>query len=198
MRSALGAFREQECGICLIEKECWTSSHLERPAVEGRKRIAEVMQRSELFLGLGDHYLLRIAKLPSCRLEYYNAGDAICRQGEYAKNLFVVNTGEILLTMDIPQGSGEGPTGAVVDKVLSGGIFGWSALVYPYILTLSCISVDQSSVLAVNGAELRQFMSEHPVVCREIMQGLLRVVALRLRDAYHLIVHQQVASAQSS
>lgn len=151
-----------------------------------------------MFLGLGDHSLLRIASLPSCRLEHYKAGDAICRQGEYAENLFVVDKGEVVLTMDIARGSGEEPTGAVVDKVLSGGIFGWSALVYPYILTLSCISVDQSTVLVIKGSELSQFMSEHPMICGEIIQALLRVVALRLRDAYSLIVHQQIASAQSS
>lgn len=148
----------------------------------------EILKRAEIFLGLDDSRLRKIARLPSCCRQSYKRGDIIFREGDVAADLYILEEGEVNLVMKVPPGSPY-PTGqAIVDRVTKGDIFGWSAVVAPYLLTLSACCTKDTKVLALKGEELRKLLDKEPRLGYEIMKGLVRVIGSRLRDTRQLFV----------
>ncbi len=151
-----------------------------------KKRAFEVLKRCEVFLGLTDEELWKIASLPSCRLRNFKAGSIIFREGEEAKTLYVINDGRIMLTIKLT--TEQGVQEEVVDIVTKGGILGWSVLVAPYMLTRNAKCIVPSKLLLIDGKELREFLDREPKIGYEIMKGLVRIIANRLRDTQSLLV----------
>lgn len=150
------------------------------------KKAVEILKRCEVFLGLTDEELQKIALLPSARLRNAKAGTVIFREGEEARTLYVLDEGRVMLTMKLS--SGRGTREEVVDVVTKGGIFGWSVLVAPYILTRSAKCIVPCKLLSIDGKELREFLDKESRIGYEILQGLVRVIAGRLRDTQWLLV----------
>jgi len=158
----------------------------------------EILARCEVFLGLDDSDLQKIAVLPSCRLEVYEAGETISQQGEVAQKLYVLDEGKVSLVVNLFPQIAQPARQVVIDTVTTGGIFDWSALVPPHILTRSVVCVEQARVLAINGAELLQLMEHEPHIGYEVMSGLTRVIGWRLREVQKLfagikgeLIHQR-------
>ncbi|MFC1933151.1 cyclic nucleotide-binding domain-containing protein, partial [Chloroflexota bacterium] len=100
------------------------------------------LKRCELFLGLDNNDLQRIADLPSCQEKAYQSQGIIFEAGEDAKHLYVLEEGQVNLVVKIPAGSSHLPEQTLVHTITKGGIFGWSALVPPHIFTMSAMSKE--------------------------------------------------------
>jgi len=148
--------------------------------------ITEVLKRCDMLLGLDDSALAKVAGLPSCHMETYQAEAGLFKEGEVAENLYVLDEGKVNLTMTMVA---DPLQSAVVETVTKGGIFGWSALVAPHILTYSAICMGPSRVLVVKGKELRSLMDSEPFIGYEVMRGLVRVIGSRLRHTQRLCVN---------
>lgn len=151
-----------------------------------KKQVLAVLKRCEVFLGLTDEELQKLALLPSCRLRNVKAGVTIFKEGVGAKTLYVVDDGRVILTIRLT--TSQGIQEEVVDVVTKGSIFGWSVLVAPYILTRGAKCIVPCKLLLIDGKELREFLDKEPRIGYEIMKGLVRVIASRLRDTQWLLV----------
>lgn len=151
--------------------------------METQRKAFDILRRCELFLGLDDEQLERIAALPSCQIRCISADEVINKEGELATELYVLDEGKVYLTMSVPAVGEDQMTEVVVDSVTKGDVFGWSALVTPHRLTLSQVACEPSVVLAINGAELRLLLDEDHDAGYEVMSNLARIVGARLRDA---------------
>lgn len=149
------------------------------------KRNLDILKRCEVFLGLTDGDLGKISDLTSCKVRTYKAGATISKEGEEASTLYVLDEGRVMLTMKLSDGHGSREE--LVDVVTKGGILGWSVLVAPYILTRTAKCIVPCKMLSINGKELRLFLDEEPYIGYEIMKGMVRVVASRLRDTQWLL-----------
>lgn len=146
-----------------------------------KQEVLQSLRRCEIFLGLSDDDLEKIAALPSVRMKTFEAGVCISKEGEPAWNLCILVEGKIDLRMGI-QLDLAGPSEEItVDTVTKGSIFHWSALVPPYLLSRSSFSVTKSKVLAINGKELLGLMDTNPRIGYEIMQSIAAVIASRLK-----------------
>lgn len=155
---------------------------------EGVDARIEVLKRAEIFLGLEDSQLLKIASLPSCHIQHCKNGEGIFREGEVAAALYVLAEGEVKLAMKVPADSPYASGQAVVDRVTKGGVFGWSALVAPHILTLSACCTKDTKILVIGGTDLNELLDKEPRLGYEIMKGLVRVIGSRLRDTRRLLI----------
>ncbi len=70
------------------------------------REIVEILRRSEVFLGLSDDQLEKIAALTSCAIKDYPAGSIFCKEGDVAETLAVVVDGRVNLTMQVPTDKG--------------------------------------------------------------------------------------------
>jgi CRP-like cAMP-binding protein len=144
--------------------------------------LVPLLKRCEVFLGLDDSDLKKIAALPSWRRNTYSEGEFIFQENVVAKDFYILEEGEVRLVVEIYKEGVNGVTRVPVDAITKGDVFGWSSLVTPHSLTLSAICVKPSSVLIVAGAELSVLMDKNRSLGYEVMKGLVRVIGVRLRD----------------
>ncbi|MFA4836303.1 MAG: cyclic nucleotide-binding domain-containing protein [Dehalococcoidia bacterium] len=146
-----------------------------------RQEILHILKRCEVFLGLSDADLEKIAALPSAHTEIFEKGAHIANEGEKSQNLYILADGKVDLRMLIELDLGIPPKEITVDTVTKGSVFAWSALVRPYILNRTFLCAETSTVLMINGKELIALMDSNEHIGYEIMQNIAFVIASRLR-----------------
>jgi CRP-like cAMP-binding protein len=148
----------------------------------------EVLKRCELFLGLDNSDLQKIVDRPSYQERTYDAEEVIFEAGDEARNLYVLDEGQVNLVIKVPTGSPEVIEQIVVRIITKGGVFGWSALVSPYIYTMSALSQASSRVVSINGNELHSLFESDTRLGYEVMSSLIRVIGARVRHIEQLLI----------
>ncbi len=148
----------------------------------------QILKRCELFLGLEDNDLQKIVELPSCQEKTYQAEETIFEAGEQAKQLYVLEEGQVHLVVKIPINSSGSPEQTVVRTITKGGVFGWSALVPPYVRTMSAVLQKCSNVMTISGNELRSLFDQDPGLGYEVMNGLVRIIGSRVWNIKKLLI----------
>ena len=144
--------------------------------------LMQLLRRCEVFVGLDDSDLQKIAELPSWQRKTYNAGEFIFREGAVSNNFYVLDDGEInLLVASRKEGTKE-LIQVAVDTVTKGDVFGWSSLVAPHTRSMSAICIKRSTMIAVSGTELNELMDRNHSLGYEVTKSLVRVIAKRLRE----------------
>lgn len=153
--------------------------------------IESTLKRAEVFLGLDDSDLNKIATLPSCREQTYQPETVIFRTGDEAKYLYVLKEGQVNLVIDVPPKSEQAEAKIVVDIITTGGFFGWSAIVEPRFYTMSVICKEPSEVVAISGVELTALFDRDYRIGYKVLQSLSRIIGTRLRDMERVLVKGQ-------
>jgi CRP-like cAMP-binding protein len=153
-----------------------------------RNDIVDALRRSEVFLGLEDKYLERIASLPSSCEKTLKFGETLFQFGERAEFLYVLKEGRIDLVAGFAPESELGRRKLVVDRVTVGGFLGWSALVAPYYYVLSAVAEVHSKVICIRGSELIALSDEDFYVGYRVFSGLSRIIGFRLREYEQVLV----------
>jgi len=153
--------------------------------------LVQVLKRCEVFVGLDDSDLEKIAGLSSWRSNTYRAGEFIFYENSPAKDFYILDKGEVNLVVTLPKEGAKELAQIPIDIITKGDVFGWSSLVAPHSLTLSAICVKPSTVVAINGAELSQLFDDNCSAGYEVMKGLVRVVGARLRDLRSRLVDKE-------
>lgn len=152
--------------------------------------IVQILKRCELFVGLNDSDLEKIAGLPSWRRHSYRSGQIIFREDTEAKDFYIVEDGTVSLAVAVHREGEKKLTLVRVDAVTKGDVFGWSSLIPPHVRNMSAISVGATTTISVSGNELNKLMDEDHAIGYEIMKGLTRVIARRLRDMHSKVCQQ--------
>jgi len=142
--------------------------------------LIRALRKSPIFKDLTDDELERVAAL--CREEVYEAGATIFEEGSLADYLYIVEDGKVVLEMELelqPYASSKQTTIEVVTK---GEVFGWSALVEPYIRTLSARCMERAKVIVIKGSDLLNLFESEPHIGHRMMGKISQIVASRLRD----------------
>jgi CRP-like cAMP-binding protein len=146
----------------------------------GETMVIDVLRDSELFAGLDQARFARLAML--CRSVSFRRDDIVFRQGEEAGEVFIVQSGMVVLELPMPS-SDEAPSQLLpIETVIHGNCFGWSAVVEPYTYTLTARCQEATTALALKGTRLRDLMAEDPALGCEVTTSLARLVARRLTE----------------
>ena len=133
-------------------------------------------------MGLYDDDLIKIASLPSIRFRTYEENEIVSAAEQPAENLYILVEGEVEMRLDF-ENVLEGQIQWIkVDTVSQGSVFGWSALVQPYVYTRMTICSQKSRMLAINGKELIHLMDEDEHIGYEVMRSIACVIASRLKS----------------
>ena len=149
--------------------------------------IFETLRRSELFLGLDDINIQKIVDLHSCQSREYDNQEIIFRGGEESKHLYVLEEGKVSLVLKLPAGSFEEGRQTQWRTITRGGIFGWSALVPPPVRIGAAISVGRSTIVSIDGNELRALFDQDTPLGYEVMKSLVKVIASRVWNIERLL-----------
>lgn len=136
----------------------------------------------ELFQRIPSHVIDEIAEFST--EESYSVEQVIFREGAFADYLYILEDGQIALTLP----GKEGITFAVDD---AGSVFGWSALVEPRRYTATAECSIESTVIKIDGERLLRLFERHPNEGLMIMRRLAGVIGARLVRSYRWIgVHR--------
>jgi len=153
--------------------------------------LLQLLKRCEVFVGLDDNDLQKVADLPSWRRHTYNAGDFVFQEGAVSKDFYVLEEGEINLLVTSRKEGTKKVVQLPVDTVTRGDVFGWSSLVAPHARNMSALCIKRSTAVAVSGTELNELMDCNQSLGYEIMKSLVRVIARRLRDLQDELVGKE-------
>lgn len=138
--------------------------------------LIECLQTSDLFAGLGDETLARIAAL--CQTEFYQAGAVIFSEGDPADKLYVLIEGIVTIRIQ-PAPGGKSFVVQPIEK--KAGVFGWSGLADPSIYTASAVCATDARVIAIDGEKLMALLEESPSAGLVVMKRLVTIIGTRLR-----------------
>ncbi|HSZ68930.1 MAG TPA: Crp/Fnr family transcriptional regulator [Solirubrobacteraceae bacterium] len=148
--------------------------------------VVELLARVPIFSTLEPEDLQRIAQLAVPRR--FDAGQVIFREGDASDTCYVVHTGR---TRAVHQhGDGRIITLATFGP---GDIFGELALFEDELRSATLEALQETSVLAILGPDMRRLMSEHPQIAMRLVIALGR----RLREANERLARRSFQSVQS-
>ena len=98
-------------------------------------------------------------------------------EGEVADAFYIVLSGAIELRMAI---NADRIDLADLERVITGEVVGWSALIRPYRYTLSAVAVEDTRLLKLDAARVRALMERDPVVGYKLMGQMAETVRQRL------------------
>ncbi|RMF32495.1 MAG: cyclic nucleotide-binding domain-containing protein [Chloroflexi bacterium] len=136
----------------------------------------EILKRFPLCAGLDEEALRRLAAI--AEEVSFPRGTLIFAEGEPADALYLLLDGwvDILINLDA-SGDRRGPV-----MILSPGeLFGWSALVEPYIYTASALCAGPVSAIKFPGSALRRLCETDPRLGWVLITRVSRVIVSRLR-----------------
>ena len=154
---------------------------------------ASQLKEFEFFKGFDDAELELIATV--AKEETFDAGAQMYQNGDPARAIFLVLEGKIILVMDGSLGSHRPPLQVTVDVVTKGESSGWSAVVEPYIYTLSARCIDRTRVIAIDGPGLHKLMEADCLLGMRIMRATCKVIANRLNHTRIILVGERGLSA---
>jgi len=138
--------------------------------------LIQFLQASDLFTGLGDEMLSKIAKL--CQTESYKAGAVIFAEGNPADKLYILDEGIVTIRIQ-PAPGGKNLVVQPIEK--KAGVFGWSGLADPSIYTASAVCATDARVVVIDGDKLMALLEEFPSAGLVVMRRLVGIIGARLR-----------------
>jgi CRP/FNR family cyclic AMP-dependent transcriptional regulator len=137
----------------------------------------DVLRKCEVFRVLDDKQLREVERM--CSADEFEAGTIICKQGCKEEKLYVIERGAVAIILEV------GPLAQrQVQAVTDYDVFGWSAMLDPYICTATVKAMEKTKVLAFDGQELSSLCTTKPEIGCRVSRGIARVVSMRLRQAY--------------
>ncbi len=154
------------------------------------KQILRNLRGCEVFSVLSDTELEKIAA--SVLEKEYEAGTAIFHEGDSADELLVLQEGKVAIQMILPRKDGQVSRRVSVEIVGKNDVLGWSAIVEPYVYTLTAVCLQKVKALSVSGNKLRWLLQDNHKIGYEVLKGLIKVVASRLDDTRHMLVSERL------
>jgi signal transduction histidine kinase len=148
---------------------------------------SQLLQKFDLFQGLTEEGLEQIAAI--CREENHEAGTILFREGDTARDLFIVVEGEVALEMGVELWTGAAPRPMRMEAATGGEVIGWSALVGPHVFTRSARCIKDTKLIAVPGSELRRILDNDPQVGYKVINRVAQLVGSRLRDTRNTLTN---------
>jgi CRP-like cAMP-binding protein len=138
----------------------------------------EAIEESEIFKGVNGRILVELAK--ECEELVFPHGATIFNAGDSSEYVYELVEGSI----DLVALKAE-----VVHLTMSrsGQVFGWTALVEPYVRTATAKCTADTKVVKFSRASIEKIIENHPREGIIILKNLMRIIAGRLAKAYAYI-----------
>ena len=148
----------------------------------GHLEIQKALEGSELFRGLEESHIQKIAAL--CSLDGYNQGQCVFRQGEQGDRICIIAEGQVFLERAVDLGTRKGCV--LIGTLGRGRVFGcWSTLLNePHTLMSSASCQKPSKIVSLKGATLRALMDSNTLLGFHIMERLCRLMRDRMQSVY--------------
>lgn len=136
----------------------------------------ELLRRYPCFAAIGEESLRAVAMMAEETL--IPAGTLLFSEGDPADSLSIIVDGEIDIQYTL--GTGERRT---VDRLVSGDLLGWSAVVEPYRMTAIATTRTETRLIRIGARRLRELCEREPLLGYRLMNQVVKLLADRLDGA---------------
>ena len=126
-----------------------------------------------IFAGLPPQQLALL--VPIFWRQQYPAGEHVFQQGDQALNIFIVESGEVVLRFRPYDGGSMD-----IETIWPGGVFGWSAALGRPQYTSGALCKTPTTLLATHGSDLRRVMRRDRELGALLLDSMAQLVAHRL------------------
>lgn len=148
-----------------------------------------LLERCELLAGLHEEQVQILTNL-AAPLEV-EEGTLLFREGDSAKFLYVIGEGKVALEMVVSKPNGGHTHPATVATLGPGEAFGWSAIVDPYVLTMSARAAGPCQLVRLDGVALREVLRSYQGIGFVFMSNLTRLLAGRLARTRETLIYER-------
>ena len=149
--------------------------------------FAERLEHAELFSGIPTHHLYAIAEF--CTDVTFQDGETVFTEGERANTLLIVQHGKIALEKKVQIGRHSTPRNATIDYVSPGQMAGFSTLAAPHVYATSAVCLEPTRIIAINGAELYDYLELHPDVGLVVLHKIITLIGGRYRRSINTLTY---------
>ena len=144
--------------------------------------VEEVLASCEFFKGLGLHDIQKIGGI--CTERSCEIGSALFQQGDFGEHLYIIVDGLVHLERSMKIGNRKG--NVVIETLGKGRVLGcWSTLLNePHIVMSTAVCQRATNVLVLQGARLRELMTENSELGFNILERLCFLLRDRIQAAY--------------
>jgi CRP/FNR family transcriptional regulator, cyclic AMP receptor protein len=139
------------------------------------RTIAEYLPEHPFFAGLEEPWIELVTGCASNL--HVRPGTYLFQEGGQADTFYVVRRGRVAIEVATPTGP------CVTQTVHEGDVIGWSWLVAPYRWTFDARAVEETSLIAFDGACLRGKCDDDPALGYALLQRVVRVMSASLHSA---------------
>ncbi len=137
--------------------------------------VESTLRHCELLEPLDDAQITALAELATVR--QVREGEALFKQNDQARDLFIVESGRVAVRLT-------SPSGHVIEMFEAGQyrLVGWSAFVAPHAYVADGWALEDSAVLVISGAAAEKVLLARPDAAYEVMKLIAAQISTRLRD----------------
>ena len=136
--------------------------------------VQRTLSKLELFRGIGIEKIGQVVEC--CFFEYCPANYTVFKEGDLLTHLYVVEQGTVKMTVDVRQWPGKKPGKMAVKTIQAGDVFGWAAVLDPPRAFTSALALPKTTLIAIDGAKLREFLIKESPLAYNMMAELFRSV----------------------
>ncbi len=153
----------------------------------------KVLKESQVFSILPYAELEQIAS--SVLEKQYEAGTTIFKEGDSADELLVLQEGKVVLQMTLPEEHAQTSRKVSVDIVTRNEIVDWSAVVEPYVYSLTAVCLQKVKALSISGNKFRWLLEDNHNIGDVVRTGLIKVITSRLVETRRLPVSERLLTS---
>ncbi len=151
-------------------------------------KLIDHLRRAEIFLGLVDSELMKVAAL--CSGLKVGAGRAIFKEGDSGNQLYVILDGCVRVMINT-----RGPDGAfspsTINRLYPGQCFGEMILLNNAARSATVEAVDPTTLIVMHEQDFRQLCEADPRIGYVVIRNLAQDLAFKLRSS-NLLLRGQI------
>lgn len=137
--------------------------------------VTELLKQVVIFRDLEEPELAQIAEV--CKEESFISGEFIFREGEHGNRLYLIVSGEVRISRDVP-GSGE----EALAVLKPGAMFGEMAIFDRSQRSTHAISNGGTTTLTISRADFEMLLDFNREMAYKVLWAVVRTLSTRLRS----------------
>ncbi|HNP70819.1 MAG TPA: cyclic nucleotide-binding domain-containing protein [Kouleothrix sp.] len=164
-------------------------------------KVIEHLRRAEIFLGLVDAELLKVAAV--CRGLKVAAGKAIFKEGDSGNELYIILDGCVRVMINT-RGADGSFAPSTINRLYPGQCFGEMILLNNAARSATVEAVDTTTLIVMYEHDFRQLCESDPRIGYVVIRNLAQDLAFKLRSSNLLLrgqirwQHDELGKAHSS
>jgi CRP/FNR family transcriptional regulator, cyclic AMP receptor protein len=147
-------------------------------------RVIDNLRRAEIFAGLLDEELLKVADL--CKALRVTAGKAIFNEGDGGDELFIIHEGSVRVMINTRKPDGSF-TPSTINMLYNGQCFGEMILLNSAVRSATVVAAEPTTLIVIREPEFRRLCDANPRIGYVVIRNLAQDLAYKLRSSNLLL-----------